>query len=276
MNGTTLGKIRDLIGDKSGIYFTDQRSYVLESRLTARLEDLSLNTLEEYYYFLCYDARRDKEFNLLTNTLTINETSFFRNPPQINTFQNKILPEIMGKRRSENDLRLRIWSAGCSTGEEPYTLAIIIKETLGQELYRWFIDILASDIDSTVISFAEKGIYSAYSLRNAPSQYKKKYFRVSQDSYQIDDQIKRRVRFRRLNLVDESQMKLVPSMDVIFCRNVLIYFEESSRKKAVSYFYDILHPGGYLFVGHSESLHQLSRAFKPIIFPGAFVYKKEE
>lgn len=276
MNGTILGKIRDLIRDKNGIYFTDQRSYVLESKLTARLEDLNLNTLEEYYYFLCYDARRDKEFNLLTNALTINETSFFRNPPQINTFQNKILPEIMGKRRSENDLRLRVWSAGCSTGEEPYTLAIIIKEVLGQELYRWFIDILASDIDTTVISFAEKGIYSGYSLRNAPSPYKKKYFRISQDSYQIDDQIKRRVRFRRLNLVDESQMKLIPSMDVIFCRNVLIYFEESSRKKTVSYFYDILHPGGYLFVGHSESLHQVSRAFKPIIFPGAFVYKKEE
>lgn len=276
MNGAILGKIRDLIGDKNGIYFTDQRSYALESKLAARLEDLNLNTLEEYYYFLSYDARRDKEFNLLTNTLTINETSFFRNPPQINTFQNKILPEIMGRRRSENDLRLRIWSAGCSTGEEPYTLAIIIKEALGQELYRWFIDILASDIDTTVISFAEKGIYGAYSLRNAPPKYKEKYFKVSQDSYQIDDQIKRRVRFRRLNLVDESQMKLIPSMDVIFCRNVLIYFEESSRKKTVSYFYDILHPGGYLFVGHSESLHQLSRAFKPIIFPGAFVYKKEE
>jgi len=276
MDGTTLGKLRDLIKDKSGIYFGSQKSYTLENKLAPRLEDLNLNTLEEYYYFLCYDAQRDKEFNLLTNTLTVNETSFFRNPPQINAFQNKILPEILEKRRGENELRLRIWSAGCSTGEEPYTLAIIIKETLGQELYRWFIDILASDIDMTVINFAEKGTYSAYSLRNAPSQYKEKYFRVNQDSYQIHDEVKRRVRFRRLNLVDENQMKLVPSMDVIFCRNVLIYFEESSRKKTISYFYDILKPGGYLFVGHSESLHQLSRAFKPVLFSGAFAYKKEE
>lgn len=276
MDGTTLGKLRDLIKDKSGIYFGSQKSYTLENKLAPRLEDLNLNTLEEYYYFLCYDAQRDREFNLLTNTLTVNETSFFRNPPQINAFQNKILPEILEKRRGENELRLRVWSAGCSTGEEPYTLAIIIKETLGQELYRWFIDILASDIDMTVINFAEKGTYSAYSLRNAPSQYKEKHFRVNQDSYQIHDEVKRRVRFRRLNLVDENQMKLVPSMDVIFCRNVLIYFEESSRKKTISYFYDILKPGGYLFVGHSESLHQLSRAFKPVLFSGAFAYKKEE
>lgn len=276
MDGTILGKIRDLIRDKSGIYFGSQKRYTLENKLAPRLEDLNLNTLEEYYYFLCYDAQRNKEFNLLTNTLTVNETSFFRNSPQINAFQNKILPEILKKRRGENELRLRVWSAGCSSGEEPYTLAIIIKEILGQELYRWFIDILASDIDMTVINFAKKGIYSAYSLRNAPSKYKEKYFNANEDSYQIHDEVKRRVRFRRLNLVDESQMKLVPSMDVIFCRNVLIYFEESSRKKAVSYFYDVLNPGGYLFVGHSESLHQLSRAFKPVLFSGAFVYKKEE
>lgn len=276
MDGTILGKIRDLIRDKSGIYFGSQKSYTLENKLAPRLKDLNLNTLEEYYYFLCYDPQRNKEFNLLTNTLTVNETSFFRNPSQINAFQNKILPEILEKRRGENELRLRIWSAGCSSGEEPYTLAIIIKEILGQELYRWFTDILASDIDTTVINFAEKGIYSGYSLRNAPSQYKEKYFGVNQERYQIHDEIKRRVRFRRLNLVDESHMKLVPLMDIIFCRNVLIYFEESSRKKTVSYFYDILNPGGYLFVGHSESLHQLSRAFKPVLFSGAFAYKKEE
>ncbi|GAI05621.1 unnamed protein product, partial [marine sediment metagenome] len=174
MDETILGKIRDLIWQKSGIYFGNQKSYSLEGKLTLRLKDLNLSSLEEYYYFLCYDGRRDREFNELISTLTVNETSFFRNPPQINAFQNKILPEVIEKRKKENDLRLRIWSAGCSTGEEPYSLAIMIKEILQQDLLSWFVDILASDIDTTVINFAEKGNYRAYSLRNTPLKYKEK------------------------------------------------------------------------------------------------------
>ncbi len=267
--------LRDFIYQQTGIYIADNRKYLLETRLTNRLKSLGLNSFNEYYYFLKYDPERKKELEKLYSVITTNETCFFRNPPQLEVFQNKILPEIIQKVRISR--KLRLWSAGCSTGEEPYTLAIILHEVLKAELPRWDIKITANDISIDVLRAAERGIYGEYSLRLTPPHIRSKYFtQIGEGKYQIKQEIKRLVKFRQINLVDRFQVKQIEKSHVVFCRNVIIYFDEEAKKKVINLIYDNLLDGGYLFLGHSESLHNLSRAFTPKYYPGTIVYKKGE
>ncbi len=267
--------LRDFIYQQTGIYIADNRKYLLETRLTNRLKTLGLNSFSEYYYFLKYDPERKKELEKLYSVITTNETCFFRNPPQLEVFQNKILPEVI--ERSRTSRKLRLWSAGCSTGEEPYTLAIILHEVLKTEISRWNIKITGNDISMDVLRAAERGIYGEYSLRLTPPHLKAKYFnKIGEGKYQVRPFLKKIVSFRHINLIDRFQVKQIEKSHVVFCRNVIIYFDEEAKKKVINLIYDNLLDGGYLFLGHSESLHNLSRAFTPKYYPGTIVYKKGE
>jgi len=265
--------LRDFIFQQTGIYIGDNKKYLLKNRLINRLRELNLNSFEEYYFFLKYDSSRQSELNHLYSVISTNETSFFRNGPQLQVFQENIIPEILQKKKQN---KLRIWSAGCSTGEEPYTLIMILYEVLGRKIEQWDIKISANDLSSSVIEKAEQGVYTSYTLRNTPQQYLDKYFAKQQDGkYKVIPELKKYISFSTLNLNNSSQIKQIETSDIIFCRNVIIYFEDKVRIKLINAFYDKLNYGGYLFIGHSESLHNISRVFKPCYYSGAIIYKKE-
>ena len=269
-------QLRDFIYDQAGIFIAANRKYLLENRLANRLKELNLKTFGEYYYFLQYDSARKAELNKLFEVITTNETSFYRNPPQLKVFQTKVLPEIFDSLRAQKKKRLRIWSAGCSTGEEPYTLAMIISEVLGSELSSWNIKITANDLSERVLKAARKGVYSEYSLRTTPKEIVSKYFEQSDAEYKVTAKIKQLVSFGQINLSDRVQVKRVERSEIVFCRNVIIYFDEPMKKKVINAYYDNLVPGGFLIIGHSESLHNITRAFKPVHHPGAIIYQKLE
>jgi len=269
--------LRDFIYEKTGIFIRDNKKYLLKNRLINRIKDLNLNSFEEYYYFLKYDPNKKQELNHLYSVVSTNETCFFRNYPQIEIYRKNIVPEILQKKRKNYQNKLRIWSAGCSTGEEPYTLIMILCEILGSEINKWNIKISANDLSSNVIKSAERGIYTSYTLRNTPQYYLDKYFTEErQGIYKIDPELKKYISFSTLNLKENSQISQIEQSDIIFCRNVIIYFNDEMKRKVINAFYDKLYPGGYLFIGHSESLHNISRAFKPNYYPGTIVYKKED
>jgi len=272
-------QLRDFIYQKSGIHIADNRKYLLENRLANRLKSLNLKNFNEYYAFLQFDPRKGAEMTELFNAVTTNETSFYRNPPQLKVFQDKVLAEIVAEQRAKKTRTLRIWSAGCSTGEEPYTLAIMLHEVLGAEIGQWNIRITANDLSENVLASAREGHYTDYALRTTPKEIVDKYFVTLNGSntgkLTVRPDVKRLVSFGPINLSDRGQLKRVERSHVVFCRNVIIYFDEEMKKQVIGSFYDNLLPGGYLFIGHSESLHNISRVFKPIHHPGAIIYRKE-
>ncbi|WP_018123670.1 CheR family methyltransferase [Desulfovibrio oxyclinae] len=267
--------LRDFIYEQCGIYVADNRKYLLENRLGNRLKKLSLRDFGEYYYFLQYDSGKREELKKLFEVITTNETSFYRNPPQLKVFQDNILSEVIERCRKAGRKKLRIWSAGCSTGEEPYTIAMIIHELLGQDVGSWDIRITANDLSQRVLESARKGVYSDYSLRTTPKEIIERYFDSDGKSYTVRPEVKRLVHFGQINLKEKSQLKMVERSDIVFCRNVIIYFDDEMKRQVINAFYDNLKPGGYLVIGHSESLHNISRTFKPNHYPGAIIYQKE-
>ncbi len=270
-----FSQLRDFIYSQSGIYIADNRKYLLENRLVSRLKDLNLKTFSEYHYFLQYDPGRKLELNRLFEVITTNETSFYRNPPQLKVFQDYVLKDVLDKLRSARSKRLRIWSAGCSTGEEPYTIAIILHEVLKSELRSWDIKITANDLSEAVLATARRGYYSEYALRTTPKEIIGRYFDKEDKQYKLKSEVKRLVSFGQINLSDRLQLKRVERSQIVFCRNVIIYFDDDMKKSVINAFYDNLLPGGNLLIGHSESLHNISRTFKPKHHPGAIVYTKE-
>ncbi len=275
MDDKTFKSLRDFIYEKSGIYFSDQKKYLMETKILERIKERGFRDFNEYAYFLMYSKDYKEELKYLFNAITINETSFFRNKPQIDAFKNNILPELVNLPDKQTFKTITILSAGCSTGEEPYTLAMVCKEFIDTKAKDWRVMIEAGDLSEAALAQAREGIYNSYTLRNVPPQYLDKYFVKEGDNYRIKDEIKKMVRFYPLNLTDDTQMRRITKKDVIFCRNVMIYFDDAVKKKVVNYFYDILKVSGYLIIGHSESLHNITRAFKIVHFPGALAYKKE-
>ncbi len=267
--------LRDFIYEKCGIYIADNRKYLLENRLRDRLKALHLKNFDEYYNYLRFDSGNAGEMKKLFAAITTNETSFYRNPSQLKVFQEQVLSEIIEKSRARGK-KLRIWSAGCSTGEEPYTIAMILHELLGAELPRWNIKITANDLSERVLKAAREGVYNDYTLRTTPPEIAKRYFSMNDGNNQINENVKKLVQFGQINLKDKRQLRRLERSQIVFCRNVIIYFDDEMKRQVISEFYDNLLPGGYLIVGHSESLHNLSRAFKPVHYPGAIIYKKEE
>lgn len=267
--------LRDYIYELCGIYFRLEKKYLIEDKIITRMNELSINNISDYIYFLKYNPEKDKELSLLYDYITINETSFFRNKPQMQAFEEIVLPEIIKNIQQDGRKSIRIWSAGCSSGEEPYTISIILKDRIMLD-ESWYIDITATDINDTVLEKAKTGIYTDYPLRNTDEKVIKRCFsRISDKQYKIDDRYKSSIKFRKLNLLDDNAISCLPLFDIIFCRNVLIYFDLNSKIKVLNKFYEMLKPGGYLFLGHSESLHGISAAFKLILFKGALAYKKQ-
>ncbi|MDR0827414.1 MAG: protein-glutamate O-methyltransferase CheR [Desulfovibrio sp.] len=268
-------QLRDFIYQQSGIFIAEARKYLIENRLNNRIRELNLKTFGEYYYYLRFDPHRRNELTKLFEVITTNETSFWRNPPQLKVFQDVVLTAEIEKIRANRGRRLRIWSAGCSTGEEPYTLAIILHEVLKSEINAWDIKITANDLSEAVLAAARKGVYTDYALRTTPKSIIDTYFIKDGTNYQVDPRLKRLISFGPVNLSDRMLLKRIERSNIVFCRNVIIYFDDEMKRQVIESFYDNLLPGGCMLIGHSESLHNISRAFKPEYHTGTIVYRKE-
>jgi chemotaxis protein methyltransferase CheR len=262
--------IRDFVRDYCGIYFDDDSRYLLEKRLSRRVRTLHFSNFREYYRYLLYHKNREEELTSIIDIITVNETYFFREQNQLKTFSEEILPEL--KDINKDKKRLKVWSAGCSTGEEPYTIAILVLEK--GYFHNWNIEIFGSDINQRVLQAARSGIYRKNSFRATEPYFLRKYFREEDNLSRISDNVKQYVNFSHLNLLDPFKVKLVGTVDVIFCRNVLIYFDYPSRKKVINMFYERLADGGYLLLGHAESLINISTAFSLRHFKYDMVYQK--
>jgi chemotaxis protein methyltransferase CheR len=266
--------IRDFIHERSGIFFAENKMYLVKNRLSKRMADLQIKTVRDYFYHVKYDLSMN-EFHRLMDLVTTNETSFFRNEPQLQCFSDEVLPLIINEAMQRKGTRpLRIWSAGCSSGEEPYTLAIQIMERL-KSLSGWHVEIVANDISEQILQKARQGEYSGITLRGVRPDVLARYFTRTGDTYRVNPEVKSLVKFNHMNLNDPRKLAMISNMDVVFCRNVMIYFSDEVKKQIVRGFYNALRPGGYLFIGHSETLHGISKAFKLVYFKNALVYQKE-
>ncbi len=265
LDETVFRQIRDFIYERSGIFIPDSKKYLIENRLSRRISENRLSGFEEYLNFLKFSADGN-ELTKLFDAITTNETYFFREPQHFEVLLNNIIPDIMSRKGLNS---INIWSSACSTGEEPYTIAMLLKEAPHIKC-----EIIASDISISVLDSAKKGVYSSYSIRNVPENFLKKYFKKNGLSYEIDASIKKSVKFKQINLFDEKALRIIRNIDVVFCRNVLIYFDDRAKQKVLSHLYDSIAPYGYLFIGASETLHNLTRAFKPIVINKVVAYKK--
>ncbi len=255
-------KIRNLIYEKAGIFFETKKIYFVSKRLENRLTTLKIDDFSQYYNLLKYEDRSGEELQNFINLLTTNETYFFRESAQLDVFLRYCLPEIAELKKQRGQNQIRIWSAGCSSGEEPYTIAIMLVEHF-KRLSEFNIEITATDIDTNILQQAKSGEYNERSLKDVAPDIINKYFsRNSNGLFKLSDRIKQMVRFGHLNLFDHQKMRLIRNIDFIFCRNVLIYFDDFSRKEVVANFYDSLNPGGYIYLGHAESVSRINTAFQ--------------
>lgn len=264
--------LRDFVYQHCGLHFTEDSRYLLEKRLSKRLVQHQLKTFKDYYYLLRYNQHKEQELSEVVDALTTNETYFFREEFQLKTFTQEILPELCQRKEKEGERRLRIWSAGCSTGEEPYTIAMLLLEL--PFLRGWQIDIVGTDISQKVLQVARKGVYGPSSFRSTDPVYQRKYFTEVDGKLRIADEVKRLVTISHLNLFDAPRVALLGKMDVVFCRNVIIYFDIAGKKKVVENFYQRLRPEGFLLLGHSESLMNITNAFALRHFAHDMVYQR--
>lgn len=263
----------DFVYRKTGIRFESKKIYFITKRIQKRMEVLQIETVIDYIRLLRFSDPKGAEFQILTESLTINETHFFRDFFQLQTFAENCLDEVCGVKRRSGDNTIRIWSAGCSTGEEPYTLAIIMMEML-DDWRSWEIEILASDIDRIVLASARKGEYCRRSIRDVPAEYLKRYFVENDESFLVSSRVKQMVRFEQVNLGDKEALRDHRGFDFIFCRNMMIYFDDISRKQLVDQFYLALNSGGYIFLGASESVGRITTAFRLKRMGNSLLYSK--
>ena len=253
-----MGRIRSLIELNTGICLGPRKDLMLSHRLERRMAASGSLSLKEYYFRL---VEKDRcELSNLIDEITVNETYLFRDFPQLQGFAEKVLPPYLDAKRVKRDYRLKLWSAACSTGEEPYTLSIILREMI-RDYPMWEVGIDATDIDRGVLAACHAGVFCDRSMKDTPVSYRIRYFSKIESGWQVDPILTRAIAFARANLMDRGDMRLRRDYDFIFCRNVLIYFSEDSQRKVVNGFYDALVPGGYLFLGHSESVSRLTAAF---------------
>jgi chemotaxis protein methyltransferase CheR len=274
-------KFQKLIYDQTGLHFDERKQYFFTRRLEHRLEVAGSSNPQDYYQMLRYGGNGAvAELQALVESLTTNETYFFREYPQLQSFADVILPEVLERKRRQSDYVIRLWSAGCSTGEEPYTLAIILREVI-EDFDRWKIYLTATDINRAVLRTAEGAVYGERALKDVPTLYRQKYFQLERTSayaaeqlYRLQPVISRMVKFQPANLMDLAVARGLGGQDFLFCRNVLIYFDEASTRQVVSGFYDALRPGGYIFLGHSESVGRITSAFQMVRRGDSLVYMK--
>jgi chemotaxis protein methyltransferase CheR len=269
-----FSRISQQIYLKLGLHFEEKKAYFLQKRIEKRMEVLGYANPQEYLFQLCYADPLGEEMQALANLITTNETYMFREYEQLEAFANCCLPEVLSAKQSRGEQTLRIWSAGCSSGEEAYTLAIIVQEVFPQSQY-WDCEIVATDIDERMLALAAEARYAWRSVRDVPPEYLSKYFSEECHQYVVRPKTVEMVKLRHLNLHDRGAMRAMRNFDFVFCRNVLIYFDDASRKAVVEHFYNSVNRGGYVFLGHSESIGRISSAFKLKRTEGHLVYCKE-
>lgn len=269
LNDADYELFRKVIYDESGITFSGTNRSILDSRIKELLREKNLGTPQEYYALITKNA---EEMKHMLDSVTTNLTRFFRNQPHFDAFVNFVIPQVMEykKARSAVDHTIKIWSAGCSTGEEPYTIAMIMKEICPAG---WNFQITASDISLKSLMTAQQGFYAENRVDGIPPNYLSKYFTKVDGGYQVKQELKDCIRFDYHNLRNDSGAR---NLDVIFCRNVLIYFDEPAQLAVVNRFYNSLAPQSFLYIGHSESLFGMNTKFEFIKTEWACLYKKNE
>jgi len=268
-------RIRDLIYQVAGIFHPDTKLRLLFDRCARRMKELKVSSLREYFTCLTLEPTRQTELIALLNEITIGETCFFRCQPQLDAVRQIILPKIVAAKARLPIRRLRIWSAGCSTGEEPYTLSMLMQEE-SQQPHDWTTEIFATDLNERSLAHARNATYSAYSTRHVTPLYQQRYFGPVGEELQVQPMVRKCVSFTRLNLSDDDRMTSMKAMDLIFCCNVLIYFDLTSKRRVIEHFYKNLLPHGYLFLGQTESLYHVNDQFRLIHFPGATAYVRND
>jgi chemotaxis protein methyltransferase CheR len=252
--------VRDLIHDYSGLSFESEAGSILARRLAKRLAFLGIRDFRDYYRLLRYGRDREQELSDLMDLLTTNETYFFRETFQLKALTDEIIPELLRRRGERSgEIPLRIWSAGCSTGEEPYTVAMLLLETgccQGAP-----VEIIGTDISHRVLHHARRGVYGDSAFRATDGYYRQKYFRREGEGFRIIDAVRDLVTISHLNLLDEARLALISRVDIILCRNVMIYFDRPVRVRVAAVFYRALREGGYLLLGHADSLMNITTAF---------------
>jgi chemotaxis protein methyltransferase CheR len=265
--------LRDFIHERFGLYFDASQRASLRARLAPRLALLGLLSFEAYYRYLRFAPEREEEEQRMVSHLTNNETYFFREQPQLNLFASHVLRSLKERKSQEGDRRLQLLSAGCSTGEEALTLAMILFDS-GQFFWGWDTRVTGLDVDGAALDKARRGLYHQNSLRAVTPPLFERHFVRDGAGVRVKEPIRKTVTFRQGNLLDPASYRGLPPLDSVFCRNVLIYFSDAAVQRAVSLFHEILAPGGYLFLGHAESLARVTSAFLPIRFQGAIAYQK--
>ena len=263
-------KFQEFFYRKTGIQFDQSKRYFVDKRLVERIEATGSPSFRSYFTMLRFQATGE-ELQRLTNVMTVNETYFFREDYQFECMVKSILPELTARRAK--GLPLRIWSIPSSSGEEAYSIAIYLLE-FWKGLEVWDLEIISSDIDTRILADARRGLYSLRSVQNLPPGLLRKYFKRAGDCYQISDDLRQAVEFTRVNLAEPADTRSYRDFDLVFCRNLLIYFDELSRKTAAETIYDALRPGGFLCLGHSESMSRISSIYRIRKFPEAIVYQK--
>jgi chemotaxis protein methyltransferase CheR len=289
LTDSELQLLQALVYQECGMHFDERRTHFLRDRLQRRLKECHLDSFYGYYRLLI-SPQGKAELAVLLENLTVNETSFFRNKAQLDLFQRDILEDILSRKHEGRNFNLRLWSAGCSTGQEPYTLAMLIADALAYYQLRnpapretplpkplmpapWRVEILASDISYSVLRAAQDGFYNEHQMSGVDYGNRLRYFDKVGDRYAVKKAVKESVHFDFHNLKTEY---LPQRNDVIFCRNVMMYFDEAEQKRLVEKFYRCLNPRGYLFIGHAESLRGLSEKFQMVHHNSGTAYQRLE
>lgn len=263
-------KFREFFYRKTGILFEHSKRYFVDKRLLERIEQTGNSNFRAYFTLLRFQASGE-ELQALINAMTINETYFFREEYQFQCLVQSILPDIVARRKHKQPIR--IWSIPSASGEEPYGIAIYLLEHW-PAIAEWDVEIFSSDIDTDIVTQARAGRYSKRAVQHLPPQLLQKYFRRDGEFYLIDRELRDAVEFSRTNIMEPMDMRQYRHIDVIFCRNLLIYFDDLSRKQAAESLFDALNPGGFICLGHSESMSRISPLFRVRKFPEAIVYQK--
>ncbi|WP_419758504.1 CheR family methyltransferase [Acidisoma sp.] len=265
-------RFRELFYRKTGIVFSESKRYFVDRRLGERIEATRSESFGAYMTLLRLRDPRSEELQNLINAMTVNETYFYREAYQFKCLVGSMLPELTHKRRSDD--QLQIWSMPCATGEEPYTIAIYLLEEWA-DVDRWDVRLIATDIDTRVLDQAREGTYFARAVQHVPPRALNRYFMpVGSDRWQVIPDLRGSIEFRQANITNLDDMNGFRNIDVIFCRNLLIYFDDTSRRQAVEFLFDALRPGGFICLGHAESMSRISSLFAVKKFPDGIVYQK--
>jgi chemotaxis protein methyltransferase CheR len=270
-----FGLFQELLIETCGLQFEEDRSQSLRDALLERLQHRGYDSYQEYYNLLKFHPEGRLEIRELLDLITIGETYFFRNKAQFNVLMKFVLPEIIQRKEHAQDKCIRIWSAGCSRGDEPYSIAMAIMEVL-PSLNEWRISILGTDINRNGLACAKEALYGEKDIGHLPKEYLDKYFKVQDSTYILHPDVRKSVQLEYHNLVKDPFIdERMQNIDLIFCRNVTIYFNGKTTQQVIENFYNCLAEEGYLFLGHTETLWQITNKFERVEFPQTFIYKKK-